>query len=119
MRLLYGAALQRLGRPVSAERQFKLAAKAAPGDPEALTAAAVGRFSKSDPSKAFSQLGPLAKRFPKAATVRFHLGLMLLWMANVGEARTQLERALRLEPNGPLAPSARAFLEQLAKVRTR
>ena len=34
-----------------------------------------------DPSKAFSQLGPLAKRFPKAATVRFHLGLMLLWMA--------------------------------------
>src|SRR5262249_7052398 len=43
-RLLYGAALQRLGRPVSAEREYTAAARAAPGDPEAQTAAAVGLF---------------------------------------------------------------------------
>jgi tetratricopeptide (TPR) repeat protein len=119
MRLLYGSALQRLGRPLSAERQFRLAAKEAPNDPEALTAAAVGSFSKSDPSKAFSQLGPLGKRFPQAATVRFHLGLMLLWMANVDEAKVQLARAVRLDPDGPLAPSARAFLDRLRNVRTK
>jgi len=33
--LLYGAALQKLGRPVSAEREFAAAAKLAPGDPDA------------------------------------------------------------------------------------
>jgi tetratricopeptide (TPR) repeat protein len=117
-RLLYGAALQRLGRPLSAERQFRLAAAALPDDPEAQVAAAVGQFSKAQPAKAFSQLGPLAKRFPRAQTVRFHLGLMLLWMADVKDAKLQLQRALRLDPAGPLAPSARAFLSQLEKVRT-
>jgi Flp pilus assembly protein TadD len=118
LRLLYGSALQRLGRPLSAQRQFRLAAAALPNDPEAQVAAAVGQFSKAQPSKAFSQLGPLARRFPKAATVRFHLGLMLLWMADVKDARVQLRRAVRLEPHGPLAASARAFLLQLGKVRT-
>jgi tetratricopeptide (TPR) repeat protein len=59
-RLLYGAALQRIGRPLSAERQFRLAAEALPDDPEAQVAVAVGTFSKAQPSKAFSQLGPLA-----------------------------------------------------------
>lgn len=117
-RLLYGTALQRLGHPLSAERQFRLAAAALPNDPEAQVAAAVGSFSKAQPSKAFSQLGPLARRFPHAATVRFHLGLMLLWMTDVKDARSQLRRALDLSPNGPLARSARAFLDELRKVRT-
>jgi Flp pilus assembly protein TadD len=118
LRLLYGSALQRLGRPLSAARQFRLAAAALPDDPEAQVAAAVGQFSKAQPAKAFSQLGPLAKRFPQAATVRFHLGLLLLWMTDVEAARVQLRRSLQLEPHGPLAPSARAFLRQLQKVRT-
>jgi tetratricopeptide (TPR) repeat protein len=117
-RLLLGAALQRLGHPLSAERQFRLAAAALPDDPEAQVAAAVGAFDKSRPAQAFSQLGPLAKRFPQAATVRFHLGLMLLWMADVKDATVQLQRAIRLAPNGPLAPSAQAFLTQIGKVRT-
>jgi tetratricopeptide (TPR) repeat protein len=114
-RLLYGAALQRIGRPLSAERQFRLAAEALPDDPEAQVAVAVGTFSKAQPSKAFSQLGPLAKRFPQAATVRFHLGLMLLWMADVKDARLQLQKTIQLAPAGPLAPSARAFLARLGK----
>src|SRR5438067_4258618 len=41
--LRYGVALQRLGRPVSAERVYAAAARAAPNDPEARTAAAVGQ----------------------------------------------------------------------------
>jgi tetratricopeptide (TPR) repeat protein len=115
LRLLYGSYLQRLDHPVSAEKQFALAAKALPDDPEAQVAAAVGEFSKAQPAKAFSQLGPLAKRFPKAATVRFHLGLLLLWTADVKDARVQLRKALSLDPSGPLAPSARAFLARLGK----
>jgi tetratricopeptide (TPR) repeat protein len=118
LRLLYGAALQRLGHPLSAARQFRLAAAALPDDPEAQVAAAVGQFTKAQPAKAFSQLGPLGRRFPAAATVRFHLGLLLLWMADVKDAKVQLQRALKLAPTGPLAPSARAFLVQLQKVRT-
>ena len=51
----------------------------APNDPEARVAAAVGLFDKARPAQAFSRLGPLSREFPKAATVRFHLGLLLLW----------------------------------------
>jgi len=79
-KLLYGSALQRLGRPVSAERQFAAAASLAPNDPEAQTAAAVGLFSKAKPEVAFSRLGPLAPRFPRSQSVRFHLGELLLWI---------------------------------------
>src|SRR5918912_723324 len=57
-KILYGVALQRLGRPVSAERQFAAAAALAPSEPEARVAAAVGLFDKEQPSLAFSQLGP-------------------------------------------------------------
>jgi tetratricopeptide (TPR) repeat protein len=113
--LLRGAGYQQALRPVSAEREFLAAARLAPDDPEALTAAAVGLYDKDRPALAFSQLGPLARRFPKAATVRFHLGLLLLWSADVKDATTQLRRAVDLDPDGPLAPSARAFLDRLPK----
>ena len=83
MKLLYGVALQRLGHQVSAERAFAEAARLAPDDAEAQVAAAVGRFDKTHPERAFSRLGPLSKRFPHAATVRFHLGLLLLWLGEV------------------------------------
>ena len=116
-KLLYGVALHRLGRPVSAERTFAEAARLAPRDPEALTAAAVGRYRKDAPERAFSQLGPLTRRFPQAATVRFHLGLCLLWLGNVEEARAQLRRARTLEPGSAIAREADRFLDRLESVR--
>jgi tetratricopeptide (TPR) repeat protein len=112
-KLLYGIALQRLGRPLSAERQYAAAAQIAPADPEAQTAAAVGLFSKAEPARAFGQLGPLTRRFPRAATVRFHLGLLLLWTGRVAEARRQLRKAVALDPRGPLGREASRFLERL------
>jgi predicted Zn-dependent protease len=118
-RLLYGAALQGLGRPVSAERQFVAAAAAAPDDPDALTAAAVGRFSKSNPSAAFSRLGPLTQRFPHAAVVRFHLGLMLVWMAQTTEAKKQFRLAVADDPRGVYGVEAKSFLERLGSVGTK
>jgi hypothetical protein len=118
-RLLYGSVLQRLGHPLSAERQFRLAARAAPNDPEALTAAAVGRFDKSDPSKAFSQLGPLARRFPHAQTVRYHLGLMLVWMAQVQAARKQFHAVVAEGPDTRIGREARHFLVRLQNVGTK
>ena len=52
--------------------------------------------------QAFSRLGPLSREFPKAATVRFHLGLLLLWSGQVKEARRQLELVRTVEPGSPL-----------------
>ncbi len=93
--LLFGAALQRLGRPASARREFERAAALSPNDPDALTAVAVGHFAKDRPAQAFSRLGPLTRRFPRAATVRFHLGLLLVWMGSVDDAKRQFRARTR------------------------
>jgi tetratricopeptide (TPR) repeat protein len=120
-KLLYGVALQRLGRRRSAERQYAAAARLAPNDPETQVAAAVGRFDKAKPSAAFSRLGPLTKRYPRASTVRFHLGLMLLWLARaqpgaLAEGKRQLRLAEREEPGSPLAREAKKLLAGLENV---
>ncbi|HSL64703.1 MAG TPA: tetratricopeptide repeat protein [Gaiellaceae bacterium] len=117
-KLHLGVALQRLGRRLSARRVFDEAAALAPDDPEPQVAAAVARFDKADPSAAFSRLGPLSRRFPDAPTVRFHLGLLLLWTGAVDEARTQLQRAAALDPSDPLAREANRFLARLGDLGT-
>jgi tetratricopeptide (TPR) repeat protein len=111
--LLYGAALQRLGRPVSAQRVYDAAAKAFPDEPEALVGAAVGRYTKERPAAAFSRLGPLSRRFPGSASVRFHLGLLLLWQSDVPAAKRQLRLATTAEPGSQLAREAERYLEAL------
>ena len=120
-KLLYGLALQRLGHRISARRQYDAGARRAPRDADAQVAAAVGRFDKSRPSEAFSRLGPLTRRFPRAATVRFHLGLLLLWMAknqpgSVDEAKRQLRLAQQEEPGSRLAREAKRLLAGLEGV---
>ena len=117
--LRYGVALQRLGHAVSAERIYARAARQAPNDAEAQTAAAVGRFSKDDPSRAFSRLGPLTRRFPRQPTVRFHLGLLLLWSGQVDEARRQLRLARAADPSSPMAREAQRLLTGIAHVGTK
>lgn len=117
-RLLHGIALQSLGRPVSARRAFAEAAALAPNDVDALVADAVGRYDKANPSAAFSRLGPLTRRFPKAATVRFHLGLLLLWQRDVKEATRQLELARKAEPGSRIAAEAARFLDAVRNAGT-
>lgn len=112
-RIRYGAALQQLGRRLSALRAFDAAAALAPDDPEALAAAAVGRFDKDDPAAAFSRLGPLTRRFPRAQSPRFHLGLLLLWSADLEGAKRQLRRARALGPGTRLGAEAKRFLDRL------
>jgi tetratricopeptide (TPR) repeat protein len=114
-RLFYGVALQRLGKQRSAEKAYAAAARMAPHDAEAQVAAAVGLFDKAQPAKAFSQLGPLTRTFPQAATVRFHLGLLLLWSGQVKEARRQLELVSTVEPGSPLRGVANEYLAELRK----
>jgi tetratricopeptide (TPR) repeat protein len=115
-KLLYGVALQRLGRPVSAEREFGQAAALAPADPDAQVAAAVGRFDKDHPERAFSRLGPLTRSFPHASTVRFHLGLLLLWLGQVREGTRQLRLARAEGPSSPLGREAAQYLRRLRAI---
>ena len=123
-KLLYGLALQRLGHRLSARRQYDAAARLAPRSADAQVAAAVGRFDKSRPAAAFSRLGPLTRRFPHAATVRFHLGLMLLWLArnqrgSVEEGKRQLRLARAEDPHSRLGREAKRLLDGLENVRAR
>ena len=116
-RILYGVALQRVGRPRSAERVLSAAAASAPNDVEAQVAAAVARFSKSTPARAFSRLGPLTRRFPRAPTVRFHLGLLLLWIGDVRGAERQLVQARRLGPETAHGREAARVLREIRRGR--
>jgi tetratricopeptide (TPR) repeat protein len=122
-KLLYGVALQRIGRRVSAQREFDAAARLAPADPEAQVAAAVVRFDKANPSAAFSRLGPLSRRFPRSQSIRFHLGLLLLWLARVEpnaveQGTAQLRRARALGPGTLLGREAKRLLDSLEDVET-
>lgn len=115
-KLLYGVALQRLERPISAREQFTAAARLDPKNVEAQVADAVGRFDKARPEQAFSRLGPLTRRHRRSATVRFHLGLMLLWLSQVEEAKRQLRLAAQ-DGRSPLAREAERLLVRLETVR--
>jgi tetratricopeptide (TPR) repeat protein len=117
-RLLAGVRLQRVGKQLSARREYDAAVRLDPDDPEALVAAAVARFDKADPSKAFARLGPLARRFPREPTVRFHLGLLLLWMGQVDAAKEQLAKARATDRDAPLAREADRFLRRLEDIGT-
>jgi tetratricopeptide (TPR) repeat protein len=112
-KLLYGSALQRFGRPVSAEREFAEAARLAPNDAEAQAAAAVGLFSKARPALAFSRLGPLAARFPRSQSVRFHLGELLLWIGQLDRSRSEFRLAYRGGSRTTLGETAKEFLDRL------
>jgi tetratricopeptide (TPR) repeat protein len=111
-KLLYGAALQKVGRPVSAEQQFEAALKLAPNDVDARVAVAVGAFDKAKPSVAFSKLGPLVRVYPKAVTVRFHLGLMLLWIGQPKAAKAQLQKVVAAGAS-PFLGDAQYLLKKL------
>jgi tetratricopeptide (TPR) repeat protein len=112
-KLRYGLALWQLWRRVSAERQFAAAAKLAPRDPAARTAAAVALFTKRAPVRAFSKLGPLTGVFPRSAAVRFHLGVLLVWTGDAKKGLVQLRLAAADEPDSLYGREARKLLDAL------
>jgi tetratricopeptide (TPR) repeat protein len=116
--LLYGVGLQRVGRPVSAANAFERAARRAPHDVDAQVAAAVGKFDKAEPARAFGSLGPLTRTFPREPSVRFHLGVLLLWTGRVDAAARQFRIATRTKPGSPLAREAARYLETIRKARS-
>lgn len=116
-KLVYGIALQRVGRPISAREAFADAAAADPNDLSAKVAAALGRFDKDDPSQTFSRLGPLADA-DENGVVRYHLGLALSWIGQVEEAMRQLRLARDEAPAGFYGREAERLLERLESVES-
>ena len=114
-KLAYGVILQRSGRHVSARAAFRAAAALAPRDPEPKVAVAVASFEKAVPAVAFGQLGPLTRRWPRSPTVRFHLGLLLLWSGQLDDGRRQLELARTYGSGGRLGREATRFLSRLGR----
>ena len=119
-KLLYGTTLWNFLRlPVSAERELAAAAKLAPHDPVARSAAAVALFSKSNPTRAFAQLGPLTAVFPHSAAVEFHLGVLLVYIGEREKAAKHLRSALADGPHSPYVQYARTLLASLASTRSK
>ncbi|MFL5960555.1 MAG: tetratricopeptide repeat protein [Gaiellaceae bacterium] len=118
-KLLYGVALWDLKRPLSAERQLAAAARLAPSDPVVRTAAAVARYSKANPTRAFARLGPLTAVFPHAAVVQFHLGLLLIYVDEWTKAGRHLRAAIADDPRSPYAKPARTLLASLPHTRSK
>ena len=116
--LLYGVGLQRVGRPVSAARVFDLAARSHSDDIEAQVASAVGQFDKDVPAHAFRRLGPLSGTHPNEPTVRFHLGVLLLWTGRIKQAERQFRLAGRTQPDSLLAREAVRYLETIRRARS-
>jgi len=118
-KLRYGLGLWSLRRRVSAERQFAAAAALAPRNAVAQTAAAVGTFTKRNPVGAFSRLGPLSGEFPRAAVVRLHLGILLLWTGQIRKAAAQFRLALVDEPGSTWAKAAQGLLSAIPATGTK
>jgi tetratricopeptide (TPR) repeat protein len=116
--ILYGTALQRVGMPITARDAFDRALELAPDRLDVKVAAAVGRFDKANPSAAFSRLGPLARDYPDSALVRFHLGVLLLWIRDVQDARAQLEKAAATMPESLYSREAKSLLSRLEGIGT-
>lgn len=118
-KLAYGYVLWQLWHRVSAERQFAAAARLAPHDPYARTAAAVGLFTKRAPARAFGRLGPLTAVFPRAPVVRFELGLLLIATAQPAKGLAQLRLAAAEAPTSSYARDVNALLSRLGKHGTK
>ncbi len=107
-KLRYGAFLWQLWHRVSAERQFAAAARQAPRNPYARTAAAVGLF-----------IGPLTGVFPRAPVVRFELGLLLVSTAQPAKGLHQLRLAAAEAPHSSYAQTVRTLLSRIGNGGTK
>lgn len=114
--LFLGSTLEQAGRRISAQKAYDRALALDPDSLDARVATTVARFDKDDPSAAFSALGPLASRYPDAPVVRFHLGLLLLWLPDLDRAREQLAAARSAAPESFYGRQAERILAELRDV---
>ena len=74
-------------------------------------------FDKAAPERAFGRLGPLSKTYPNEPSVRFHLGVLLLWTGRIQGAERQFRLASKAQPGSALAREADRYLETISRAR--
>jgi len=102
-----------LKQVVTARRELDAATRLAPSAPETLVADAVAQFSPAEPKAPFPVLGPLTAKFRRAAIVRLHLGVLLIWSRELTKAKEQLSLAVSEQPASVYAKQARLLLAAL------
>ena len=78
----------------------------------------MGQFDKDAPERAFGRLGPLSRTYPDEPTVRFHLGVLLLWTGRIDGRERQFRLAAKAQPGSPLAREAIRYLETIQRARS-
>jgi hypothetical protein len=77
-------------------------------------AVAVLAFDKDNPSASFGVLGPLTQQAPGASIpeLRFHLGMLLLWIKQSTDALAQWRQVVQRAPGSPYGRIAARLLQQ-------
>ena len=108
---------------VALESQDRAAALAAarraveldPNGISARVAFLVLSYDKDDPAKTFGQLGPLLQQTDGNTEIRFHLGVLSLWIGLRDKALGEFRQVAKDKPDGPYARFANAFVAELEK----
>ncbi len=116
--LTQGSLLQAQGKRHSAEAVWAKAAAAESNNPDAQVAAALGLWDKDNITPAFSHLGPLTAKFPKAQVVRFYIALLLVWTGQREPAIAQFKKTIALGPGTALGKESQAFVTKLSATPT-
>ena len=106
------------GGPSRRRASSIVAARHFPDEVEAQVAGAVGQFDKDAPERAFGRLGPLSATHGHDLSVRFHLGVLLLWTRRIKPAERQFRLAAQAQPGSPLARKAERYLETIRAAST-
>jgi tetratricopeptide (TPR) repeat protein len=84
-----------------------------PLDTSAQVALAVLSFRKDDPARSVGMLGTMTQRAPDDPQIRFHFGLLLLWLGRTDDALGQFRQAAGDDPNGRYGAIAAQFIDRL------
>ena len=96
-----------------AERLARTAYEEMPNNPQVAHTVGYVHLKKDRPSLAVSPLEQSVSRSPANPAYHYHLGLAYAGTRQFARARTEFERALELDPNGPNAPEIRTAIAGL------
>jgi tetratricopeptide (TPR) repeat protein len=106
---------------VALEQQHRMQAieaarKAVEASPTAVSprvALAVLSFDKDRPAASMGQLGPMLQQDEGNTEIRFHIGLLSLWVGLTTQALGEFRQVLREDPHGSYAKLSQSFIDKL------
>ncbi|MGZ4481049.1 MAG: tetratricopeptide repeat protein, partial [Gaiellales bacterium] len=110
------AASEQFSHRAAAVRAARRAVELDPTGISPRIALAVISFDKANPAATMGVLGPLSQQAPSNPELRFHMGVVLLWLRQTEDALAQFRQALADDPHGSYGSAARQFLDKLKGV---